>query len=49
MGLVYLGLATADRVQSRRLDLGPEQPRETIQRRSAKMALNWVRLTLRER
>jgi nicotinamide-nucleotide amidase len=49
VGLVYLGLATADRVQTRRLDLGPEQPREIIQRRSAKMALNWVRLTLRER
>ena len=42
VGLVYLGLATADRVQTRRLDLGPEQPRDVIQRRSAKMALNWA-------
>jgi nicotinamide-nucleotide amidase len=26
--------------------MGPEQPRDIIQRRSAKIALNWVRLTL---
>ena len=49
VGLVYLGLATADRVQTRRLDIGPEQPRDVIQRRSAKQALNWVRLTLLRR
>jgi nicotinamide-nucleotide amidase len=47
VGLVYLGLATAAGVQTRRLDIGPEQPRDIIQRRSAKIALNWVRLTLR--
>ena len=46
MGLVYLGLATAAGVETRRLDMGPEQPRDIIQRRSAKIALNWVRLTL---
>lgn len=47
VGLVYLGLATPDgRVQSRRLEIGPEQPRAIIQSRSAKNALNWVRLTL---
>jgi len=44
VGLVYLGLATAVAVESRRLDLGPEQPREVIQRRSAKAAMNWARL-----
>jgi len=47
VGLVYLGLATPDgRVQSRRLEIGPEQPRAVIQSRSAKNALNWVRVTL---
>src|SRR5271157_5706064 len=46
VGLVYLGLATAAGVKTRRLDMGPEQPRDIIQRRSAKIALNWVRLTL---
>ncbi|MBV8269789.1 MAG: CinA family protein, partial [Planctomycetaceae bacterium] len=46
VGLVYLGLATADRVESRRLDIGPEQPRHVIQTRAAKGALNWARLAL---
>ncbi len=46
VGLVYLGLATEAGAQSRRIDLGPEQPRATIQRRSAKIALNLVRLEL---
>jgi nicotinamide-nucleotide amidase len=46
VGLVYLGLATPSGVESRRLDLGPEQPRDIIQRRAAKIALNWVRLAL---
>jgi nicotinamide-nucleotide amidase len=46
VGLVYLGLATATGVEIRRLDMGPEQPRDIIQRRSAKIALNWVRFTL---
>jgi nicotinamide-nucleotide amidase len=44
VGLVYLGLATADAVESRRLEIGPDQPREVIRRRSAKNAMNWVRL-----
>ncbi len=35
---------TAEGVQTRRLDIGPEQPRDVIQGRSAKHALNWVRL-----
>ncbi|MBX6313594.1 MAG: competence/damage-inducible protein A [Isosphaeraceae bacterium] len=46
VGTVYLGLATAEGTQSRRLDLGPEQPREVIQSRAAKSAMNWVRLHL---
>jgi nicotinamide-nucleotide amidase len=46
IGLVYLGLATAAGVETRRLDLGPEQPRDIIQHRAAKIALNWVRLSL---
>lgn len=46
VGLVYLGLATADGVQTRRLDIGPEQPRVVIQQRSAKHALNWARVAV---
>jgi nicotinamide-nucleotide amidase len=46
VGLVYLGLATAAGARSRRLEIGPEQPRDVIQRRSAKHALNWARLAL---
>ena len=49
VGLVHLGLATAKGVETRRLDIGPEQPRSVIQGRSAKHALNWVRLTLMPR
>ncbi|WP_250846932.1 competence/damage-inducible protein A [Aquisphaera insulae] len=49
VGLVYLGLSTADGTWSKRLDIGPEQPRDIIQRRAAKNALNWIRLTLRGR
>jgi nicotinamide-nucleotide amidase len=48
IGLVYLGLATASGTQTRRLDIGSDQPRDIIQRRSAKAALNWVRLSLLE-
>jgi nicotinamide-nucleotide amidase len=46
VGLVYLGLATSRGTQTRRLDIGSDQPRDIIQRRSAKAALNWVRVTL---
>jgi competence/damage-inducible protein CinA-like protein len=49
VGLVYLGLADADGVQTRRLEIGPEQPRDVIQGRAAKQALNWVRLHLLKR
>jgi nicotinamide-nucleotide amidase len=48
VGLVYLGLATSHRTETRRLDIGSEQPRDIIQQRSSKSALNWVRLTLVE-
>jgi len=48
VGLVYLGLATRDGVATKRLEIGAEQPRDVIQRRSAKQALNWARLTLQE-
>src|SRR5262249_45268814 len=34
VGLVYLGLASSNGVESRRLDIGPEQPRDIIQHRS---------------
>ncbi len=46
VGLVYLGLATAGGVQTRRLLVGSDQPRDIIQHRSSKAALNWVRLAL---
>jgi nicotinamide-nucleotide amidase len=46
VGLVYLGLAHAAGVESRRLDIGSEQPRDVIRGRAAKSALNWVRLHL---
>jgi nicotinamide-nucleotide amidase len=49
VGLVYLGLADAAGVETRRLDIGPEQPRDVVQSRAAKGALNWVRLYLLRR
>lgn len=48
VGLVYLGLSTAEGTQTRRLDMGPERPRDFIQIFSAKAALNWARLVLRD-
>jgi nicotinamide-nucleotide amidase len=47
VGLVYLGLATSEKVMTRKLELGPEQPRDVIQKRAAKQALNWARVTLK--
>jgi len=47
VGLVYLGLATRDGVEVRRVEIGPEQPRDVVQRRSAKQALDWARTTLK--
>jgi competence/damage-inducible protein CinA-like protein len=46
VGLVYLGLSTAEATQTRRLDIGADQPRAIIQHRASKAALNWARLTL---
>jgi nicotinamide-nucleotide amidase len=48
VGLVYLGLSTSEKTQTRKIELGPEQPREVIQQRAAKQALNWARLILRQ-
>ena len=48
IGQVYLGLALPDgTTTSKLLELGPEQPRDVIQRRAAKMALNFARVALR--
>lgn len=50
VGLVYVGLAMpGGEVTSRKLELGPEQPRDVIQRRAAKLAINFARLALKER
>jgi nicotinamide-nucleotide amidase len=46
VGLVFLGLATPEGTTTRRLELGPEQPREVIQSRAAKHAMNLARLDL---
>jgi nicotinamide-nucleotide amidase len=46
VGLVYVGLSTANAAETRRLDMGPERPRDFIQIFSAKAALNWARLVL---
>jgi nicotinamide-nucleotide amidase len=46
VGLVYLGLSTAQDPKTRKIELGPEQPRNVIQSRAAKQALNWARLVL---
>jgi nicotinamide-nucleotide amidase len=46
VGLVFLGLAHDRGVESRELRLGPEQPRDVIQGRAAKHAMNWARLHL---
>jgi nicotinamide-nucleotide amidase len=47
VGLVYLGLATSAEVRTRKLELGPEQPRDVIRKRAAKQALNWARLVVK--
>ena len=46
VGLVYLGLSTAEGTQTRRLDIGADQPRAIIQHRASKAAINWARLAL---
>jgi nicotinamide-nucleotide amidase len=48
-GLVYLGLATPEGVTTRKLEIGPEQPRHVIQSRAAKSAMNLARLDLSRR
>ena len=49
VGLVYLGLSSSEGSWTRKLELGPEQPRDVIQSRSCKHAMNWARLYLRDR
>ena len=46
VGLVFLGLASDKGVQTRKLEIGPEQPRTVIRQRAASSGLNWVRLNL---
>jgi len=46
VGLVYLGLAWEGGSATKRLELGPEQPRDIIRSRAAKQALNYARLHL---
>lgn len=46
VGLVYLGLAWRDGSSTKRLELGPEQPRDIIRSRAAKQAMNFARLHL---
>ena len=48
VGLVYLGLATSQRYADSPARYRSDQPRDIIQRRASKAALNWVRLTLLE-
>jgi nicotinamide-nucleotide amidase len=48
VGLVWLGLATREGAWSKKLELGPEQPRDVIRSRAAKYALNWLRLEARQ-
>lgn len=49
VGLVYLGLAMGKNLSSRKLELGPEQPRDVIQSRAAKAAMNWARVSLKNK
>ena len=49
IGEVYVALAMPDgEIKTTKLELGPEQPRDVIQRRAAKIALNLARLALRQ-
>lgn len=46
VGLVYLGLADATGVTTKELQVGDTLPRSAIRDRTAKIALNWVRLAV---
>ena len=48
VGLVYLGLAWEGGTSSKRIEVGPEQPREIIRSRAAKHVLNLARHHLRK-
>jgi nicotinamide-nucleotide amidase len=49
VGLVYLGLADANGVTTKELHVGDTLPRSSIRDRTAKIALNLLRLALIER
>ena len=49
VGLIFLGLATSAGQWSKRLELGPEQPRDIIRSRAAKQAMNFARTHLAEK
>lgn len=49
VGLIFLGLATSEGQWSKRLELGPEQPRDIIRSRAAKQAMNFARAHLAAR
>jgi nicotinamide-nucleotide amidase len=49
VGLVYIGLATTAGCWSKKLELGPEQPRDIIRSRAAKQAMNFARSHLMEK
>jgi len=46
VGLVFIGLATAEGVKTRELRMGDHLTREEIRDRTAKAAINWLRLEL---
>ena len=46
VGLVFLGLAWEGGSATKKLELGPEQPRDIIRSRAAKQAMNFARLHL---
>lgn len=47
-GLVYVAAAIGRETFARRLELGPEQPRDVIRSRAAKQAMNLARIHLRD-
>jgi nicotinamide-nucleotide amidase len=47
VGRVHVGLATAEGVESKELNMGSDLPRAVIQSRAAKHAMNWARRYLR--
>ncbi len=46
VGLVYVAVASASGTETRKLEIGPEQPRDVIRSRAAKAAMNLARLAV---